>query len=212
RNFIARLVGDRFMQIWIEFFANGLNRLQAAVDQQVLKLFQDQTHPGINRRVLPFRASRFKTELKVIHDGNQFFEQILVGVLDRVLFFPGGTFLEIFEIGLASHGQIAKAVDVGLQTGNRLVRIGWRRGRVFLRRLRVCDWNFFHVLRIAIKVMSSFWGVAPTKFRKSSINRETTGCAPSFALERTASIVRSNPNSFPSLSSASVIPSVRSEE
>src|SRR5207244_8969524 len=148
-------------------------------------------------------------------------------IFDGFVFLAGASLLVVLEIGLTAHGQIAEAIEIGLQPGNFIFGFrffGWRSNRRLVGN-RSCrssppllglaqlgafvlflfgHGNFLHVFRIAITVMSSFCGCAPTKFRRSSINRLTTAAAPVVALARTDSIRRSSPNSFPSGSIASV--------
>src|SRR5207244_4354159 len=161
---------------------------------------------------------RFQPELEIIHNRDEPLEQILVCVLDRVVFLSRAPLLVILKVGLAAHGEVAKPIEIGLQTSHWIFGLGLvnrrrDRGRRFGRRCRSFLWvvgfirvfefgyrNLFHVLRMAIKVMSSFCGCEPTKFRKSSIKRVTIAEAPFIALARTDSIVRSMPNSSPSAS------------
>ena len=123
---------------------------------------------------------------------------------------------------LAGIAFLVHNVDMG-KAASSLVNVDWRWASlaIVLTAGRLCGGKcrsffgvvvsrgiLFHVLRMAIKVMSSFCGCDPTKLRTSSITRVTIAAAPSLALARTPSMVRSSPNSFPSLSSASVTPSV----
>ena len=114
-------------------------------------------------------AERPSSKLSTI--AKQPLEQRAVGVLDRLFFLARGALLVILEIGLAAQGEIAKAIEIRLQTCRRIVvcrcdvsassdSTAWLSpspsGLSFAVR-------FFHVLRMAIKVMSSFCGCEPTK-------------------------------------------------
>src|SRR4029077_13854647 len=127
----------------------------------------------------------------------------------------------VFEISLTAQREVAEPVEIGLQAGHRILGVsllgasgrGERRRRLqrrWLPRFFVLfgNWNFLHVLRMAINVMSSFWGAEPVKSRTSWLIFFTIACAPSFALARTDSVMRSRPNSSPSVFSVSVTPSV----
>src|SRR5205807_3535619 len=160
-----------------------------------------------------FRARGLEPELEVIDDRDQLFEERAVGVFDRLVLLAGGAFFVILEVGLAAQSEIAKTIEIRLQIvvfvflrGN-LLRFGLWLGRAALVP-RFSDRNFSHVLRIAIKVMSSFCGCDPTKVRSSSMIRAIRAGAPSGALACMHWIMRSKPNSSPFASRASVTPSV----
>ena len=199
------------MQVRIEFSPGRVDRLETAVREKIHELLEHHAHSGKDRRLLAFGARGFQTELEVIDDGDQFLEQRAVGVFDRFLFFAGSALFVILEVGLASEREIAEPIEVRLQTVGIVLRLrvlsGWR-SRIFFLRFWFVDRNFSHVLRMAIKVMSSFCGCAPTKARSSSMIRVIIAGAPSGALVCTHSIIRSGPNSSPFASSASVTPSV----
>ena len=208
RNFVAWLVRDGFVQIGIEFLPDRFDRLQTMIGEKIVELFQDQAHTGIDRRLLAFAARGFEAELEVVDDRDKFLEQPRVGELDPLFFFAGATLFVILEVGLAAERQIPKAIEIGLHTRHGIIAV-FSRSR---RRCRSCGRvgivGFLHVLRMAIKVMSSFCGCEPTKLRRSSITRVIIADAPLPALACTAWMVRSKPNSVPSASSASVTPSV----
>src|ERR1700732_1700380 len=208
------------MQIRIEFPGDGVDRLQSIFSQEIVELFENQTHARIDGRAFAFAARGGKAKLKIIDNCDEPLEQRSVGVLDRFFLFACVTLFVILEVGLAAQRQVAKAIKIGLQTGHRILGPGLlyiRRSRAaqFGRRCRSLSCvvrsvfgNLSHVLRMAIRVMSSFCGCDPTKLRRSSISRATMAWAPLPALARTDCMVRSMPNSFPSVSSASVTPSV----
>ena len=178
--------------------------------------------------LLALAPSGLETEIEIIHDGNQPLQERAVGVLDRFLFLARRPLFVILEIGLAPQSKVAEAIEIRLQTfgavffdfsrrssraasGGRhrtCVRIfnPWR-GPILLGG-GFSDRDSSHVLRIAIKVMSSFCGCDPTKLRSSSMIRAIMAGAPLAALARTHSTMRSKPNSSPFASSASVTPSV----
>ena len=124
----------------------------------------------------PRAAERPSSKLSTI--GNQPLEERAVGVFDRLLFLARSALLVILEIGLAAQGQIAKPIEIRLQTAigsvDRRTAIGSGGARPrSAPGLPGCRsvlgvfgyWNFSHVLRMAIKVMSSFCGCEPTKLR-----------------------------------------------
>src|SRR2546423_9354503 len=104
-------MGDRLMQIGIEFFADRFDRLQTVFSEKILKLLEDKAHPGINRRLFAFAASGFQSELEMVDNRNQFFEQALVRIFDRIFLFASGSFLVIFKVRLSSHREVAKTVE-----------------------------------------------------------------------------------------------------
>src|SRR5205814_9542507 len=132
------------------------------------------------------------------------------------LFFAGRSLFVIVEVGLTAKCQIAEAFEIRLQSFRAIVvllglgirRFGLRGSGFLLLDFGFGNGDSSHVLRMAIKVMSSFCGCAPTKLRSSSINLLIMTGAPSRALARMDSIIRSGPNSSPFASSASVTPSV----
>ena len=168
----------------------------AVLGQEIGELFQDHAHAGKNRRCSRLRrARRTRPSSKLSTIGNEPLEQRAVGVLDRVLFLARGAFFVILEIGLAAQREIAKAIEIGLQTfaigsSSAASSVGdvvrrCRPSRLVCLGVLFQLLGFFHVLRIAIKVMSSFCGCAPTKFRTSSIRRVIIAGAPFVALART---------------------------
>src|SRR2546423_3205431 len=202
---------DCFVQVRIEFLAGRVDWLKAALGEKIHELFKDHAHPGKDGRLLALGPRGVETELEVVDNSDQFFEERAVGVLDRFVLLPRRSFFVILEVRLTSKREIAKPIEVRLQTLEIVLRLRGFRGlnsRIFLLRVWFSYRNFFHVLRMAIKVMSSFCGCAPTKARSSSMIRVIIAGAPSDALVRTHSIIRSGPNSSPSASSASVTPSV----
>src|SRR5207244_5845053 len=48
-NLITRLMCNCFMHVWIKLFALALDRVQSIFGQQIVKLFLDENHSGINR-------------------------------------------------------------------------------------------------------------------------------------------------------------------
>src|SRR4051812_48992247 len=211
RNGLAPLVTDRFVEVRIERLAFGFDRLETVVSQKVVELLQHHGHAGVNRRVFAFSLCGRETELEVVDDRDQALKQRAVRVLDRFLFFALTTLFVIFEVGLTAQREIAEAVEVSLET-RQLVLLLWLPGDVgsvcHTMFFFVTHWNFLHVLRITIRVMSSFCGVVPTNARRSSITRLIIAAAPFIALACTDLIMRSGPNSKPFASSASVTPSV----
>ena len=114
---------------------------------------------------------------KLSRIGDKPLEERAVGVFDRLFFLARGAFLEILEVGLAAQGQIAKAIEIGLQAGvgsssSRRPSVSApasdldrrRRFASGLRGVQLLD--FSHVLRMAIKVMSSFCGCAPDEIAR----------------------------------------------
>src|SRR3954451_24778635 len=103
--------------------------------------------------------------------------------------------------------MVAEALDVALQLGQerffslfrgfRFRAFGGGVGSVVA-----------HFLRITNKVMSSCCGWLPTNARRSSVIRVMIPAAPSDALAWIALMTLAIPNSSPSLSRASVTPSV----
>ena len=206
---------DRFVQIRVELLADRCNRLQSIVRQKIVQLFQHHLHARKNRRLFALAAGGGEAEFEVVDDGHKSIEQRAVRILDRLFLFARGSFFIIIEVRLTAEREIAEAIEIRLQTGNRIIvlRFGFRLVKAHgidgdLRIVRLFLKFLLHVFRIAIKVMSSFCGCAPTKFRKSSMTRVTIAFALSPALARTDSIMRSTPYSNPSPSSASVTPSV----
>ncbi len=63
------------MEVRIEFLADGFDRLQAVISEEIIQLFGDEIHPGENRRILAFRFGRGQTELEVIDDREQSLEE-----------------------------------------------------------------------------------------------------------------------------------------
>src|SRR6266404_235874 len=114
RQFIARLMSNRFVQVRIEFLSNCFNRLQSIFGEEVFQLLEHETHPGKNRRLLAFATCRLQAELEMIDNRDQALEEILVGVFDRIFFFSRATLFVFFKVGLTAHGQIAEPVEIGL--------------------------------------------------------------------------------------------------
>ena len=194
RNFVARLVRDRFVQIRIEFCPSASIGCRPLSVRKSSSCFRTMLMPEKIGDFSPSPRAAARPSSKLSTIGNEPLEQRAVGVFDRVLFLARSALLVIFEIGLAAQCQIAKTVEIGLQTGHRIVAVDLlgRRHWLGLRAgdcLSVCVvfgyWNFSHVLRMAIKVMSSFCGCDPTKLRTSSINRVIMAGAPFAALART---------------------------
>src|SRR4051812_5001335 len=180
---------DRFVQIRIERLTDGIDWLQALTDQEIAELFLNESHAGIDRRRFALFACRAKTKVEIVDDRHQLFEQRRVGILDRVVLFAGTTLFVVLEIGLRAQSEIAKSIEVRLHAGHWIFVIDIRGACKGSRRLScnggsviwnfvVSHRNFFHVLRMAIKVMSSCWGYEPAKSRTSSITRLTIADAP----------------------------------
>ncbi len=74
-NFVARFVRDCFVQIRIEFLADRIDRLQTIFGQKILELFEHQTHARIDWRFLAFASGGLQSELEIVDDRNEFFEQ-----------------------------------------------------------------------------------------------------------------------------------------
>src|SRR2546423_7036313 len=130
RDVVARLVRDGFMQIWVKLFADGFDRLQSIFGQKILELFEDETHSGIDRRLLPSTLCRFQPKLEIVDDGDELLEQALVRVVDRLLLVARAALFVILEVGLTAHRQVAKTIEIGLQTGDRIVAVSlFRSGR-----------------------------------------------------------------------------------
>src|SRR5690348_6356114 len=173
-NVGIRLMCDRLVEIGVELLTDGLNGLQTILRQKILELFEDKAHSGIDWRALSFAPCSFQSQLEVIDNRNQFFEQTLIRVFDRFIFFASTALLVIIKVRLAPHRQITEPVKIGLHAGEFVLGVGLFGRRAVASLLAIFSYrNFFHVFLIAIKVMSSFWGVGPTKFRRSSINLET---------------------------------------
>ena len=201
-NFVARLVRDRFVQIRIEFWPSASIGCKPFSVRKSLSCFRTMLMPGKDRRLLAFAARGGKTELEIIDDGKQPLEQRTVGVFDRVFFLSRSALLVIFEIGLAAQREIAKRSRSACKLAHRIVvrqaamscgGFGTAQAMAVASFVRSCLrlLEFFHVLRMAIKVMSSFCGCEPTKFRTSSITRVIIAGAPFIALARTDWIMRS---------------------
>jgi hypothetical protein len=75
RNFLARFVRNGFMQIGIEFLSNGFDRLLAIIGQEIIELFQDKAHARVNWRLFALAARGRETELKIINNRDEPFEQ-----------------------------------------------------------------------------------------------------------------------------------------
>src|SRR5256885_1517004 len=132
RHVVARLMCDGFMQVGIKPFANSFDRLQSILSQKILELFEDETHPGINRRLLAFTLCRFQPELEIVDDGDELPEQALVRVFDRLFLIARASLFVILEVGLTAHRQIAETIKIGLQTGDRIVAVSVCRGSRWL--------------------------------------------------------------------------------
>src|SRR6266513_2077125 len=65
-NLIARLMCNCFMQVWIKLFALGLDRLQPIFRQQIVKLFLDENHSGIDWGLLALLFCGCETKFEVI--------------------------------------------------------------------------------------------------------------------------------------------------
>src|SRR5207249_9035839 len=191
--------------------------------KQIVELFLDENHSGVDRRFFALGFCSCKTKLKIIENCGQSLKQRTIGVFDRLFLFSRRALFIILKISLTAQCQVAETVEIGLQAchwifGISLLNvgrgwsIGWMhlscRSRPFRFFVLFSDRNLFHVFRMTIKVMSSFCGSEPVKSRTSWMIFFTIACAPSFALARTVWITRSRPNSSPSALSVSVTPSV----
>ena len=149
------------MQVGIELLTDRIDRLQVVLRQKVLQLFEHQCHSREDRRLFAFAAGSFQSELKVIDNCDQAFEQILVRVLNRFLFLASASLLIVFEIGLAAHSQIAKSIQISLHADHfvLLVCLRWRRSRR-CRSLLFFARRSHWFLRVAHDVPDSFRFVA----------------------------------------------------
>src|SRR5207249_5759885 len=68
---IARLMRNRLVQVWIESFAFRLDWLQSILGQEIVELFENESHSGINRRLFAFSFGSFQTKLKIINNCHQ---------------------------------------------------------------------------------------------------------------------------------------------
>src|SRR5205809_5158090 len=71
---VARLMSNRFVQVWIECFAFRLYRLQPVFREQIVKLFLDENHSGINRGLVALLSCGSQTKLEVIDNCYQLLE------------------------------------------------------------------------------------------------------------------------------------------
>src|SRR6266487_7098319 len=62
-NLIARLMRNRFVQVWIEGLSLCFDGLQSVFGQEIAELFQYDSHPGINGRLFAFPFRGYQTEL-----------------------------------------------------------------------------------------------------------------------------------------------------
>ena len=60
------------MQIWIEFPGDRVDRLQSILSQEIVELFENQTHARIDGRAFAFAARGGKAKLKIIDNADQF--------------------------------------------------------------------------------------------------------------------------------------------
>src|SRR5207249_400290 len=65
-NLTTRLMCNCFMHVWIELFSLGLDRLQPIFRQQIVKLFLDENHSGINGRLFALLSRSGQTKLKIV--------------------------------------------------------------------------------------------------------------------------------------------------
>ena len=61
-------MGNRFVQVRIKLFAFGFDRLQSVFRKQIVQLFLNQNHSGIDRRFLRLRFCSCQTKLKIIEN------------------------------------------------------------------------------------------------------------------------------------------------
>ena len=112
---------NRFVQIRIKFFSLCFNCLQSIFGEEIIELFQHESHPGINRRLFAFASRGFQTKLEIVDDRHQPLQQRSVRIFTRFFFFAGTALFIIFKVGLAAQCKIAKAVEISLQTGHRIL-------------------------------------------------------------------------------------------
>ncbi len=112
---------DRLVQVRIEFLSLCLDWLQSIFGEEIVELFQYESHPGINGRLFAFPFRCLETKLKIVHNRHQPLEQRAVGVFDRLFFFARRALFVILEVGLASQREVAKPIEVGLQASRRIL-------------------------------------------------------------------------------------------
>src|SRR5436305_15003132 len=75
----------------------------------------------MNRRVLALLPSGGQSELEIIDNRDQAFEQRTIGILNPFIALAGGALFVILKVSLSSQCQIAKAIKIALQTRNQIL-------------------------------------------------------------------------------------------
>ena len=157
------------MQIGVKLVAYGVNRPKAILGQKIAQLFPNHAHARKDGGIFPFIAGSGKPQLKIIDNRHEPLEQGTVRIFDGIIALTRGALFVILEICLGPQCQIAKTIQIGLQTNNWIIgsfSICRHASRFVLcrqrwRNLIFFPWfwaGFLHVLRMAITVMSSFCG------------------------------------------------------
>ena len=181
----------------IKDLAFGRDGLDSVGFEKILKLLLHDGHPLDDRSGVGRGARGFQPEFEIVQDGQQLFQETGVRVADRFFLIADRALAVVVEIGLGSHREVLEPGGLGLKIrGFLLGARGLRRGcRSFIRGF---GFVFFHVLAMAISVMSSCWGWLPTNVFTSSATYLTTLAAPCGALACRPWTRRGRPYSKPS--------------
>ena len=203
----AVFLGDRLVMGRIEDLPFGGDGFHAMLFEKILELLLDHGHALDDRGGIGGGTRGLQAQLEVVQDGKQLFQEAGIRVSGRLFFVADGALAVVVEFGLGAKSEVLEPGRLGLK-----IRGFLRGGNRFLRRIRGFvpgfGFVFFHVLAMAIRVMSSCWGWMPTKVFTSSATYLTTLAAPCGALACRPWTRRGRPYSSPSWSSASVAPSV----
>src|SRR5437762_13968670 len=97
RKLLVWFMRNRFVRIWFEFFSLSFNCLQTIFSEEIVELFQHESHPGINRRLFAFASRGFQTKLEIVDDRYQPLQQGSVRIFNRVFFFASTALFIIFK-------------------------------------------------------------------------------------------------------------------
>lgn len=123
---------EGFVEIGVEFFADGVDGGNAEIDEKILGLLKDHIEAEENTGALGVAPGGGEAEFEIIENGQQALEHAGIGEADGVFFFADGAFAEVIKLGLGAESDFAVFGGFGERIDEWIGRFGrgFLRGRV----------------------------------------------------------------------------------